>query len=80
MLATGTSRIHGWGWRLSVGLAAVPAIVLLVGSLLLPETPNSLFERGHHEQVSSRLDQLPSSSTHCSCLYLWMLVDKGDVP
>ena len=48
----GTSRIHTWGWRLSVGLAAVPAIVLFIGSLLLPETPNSLIERGHHEKVS----------------------------
>ena len=48
----GTSRIHTWGWRLSVGLAAVPAIVLFIGSLLLPETPNSLIERGHHEEAS----------------------------
>ncbi|CAL5224139.1 g6772 [Coccomyxa viridis] len=47
----GTSRIHEWGWRLSVGLAAVPAIVLLIGSLLLPETPNSLIERGHNEKA-----------------------------
>lgn len=55
--SAGTSRIHEWGWRLSVGLAAVPAIVLLIGSLLLPETPNSLIERGHNEKVHSAKQQ-----------------------
>ena len=33
------------GWRLSLGLAGVPACVLLLGGLLLPESPNSLIER-----------------------------------
>ena len=49
----GTQNIHDWGWRLSVGLAAVPAVILFIGGLVLPETPNSLIERGHHEQVGS---------------------------
>ena len=62
-LVTGTSRIHEWGWRLSVGLAAVPAIVLIIGSLLLPETPNSLFERGHHEKVPP--PNLPGCQAAC---------------
>ena len=40
------AKIHGgWGWRLSLGGAAVPAIIIIVGSLTLPETPNSLIER-----------------------------------
>ena len=47
----GTQRIDVWGWRLSLGLAAVPAIVLTLGGALLPETPNSLIERGHHAQA-----------------------------
>ncbi|KFM26855.1 H(+)/hexose cotransporter 2 [Auxenochlorella protothecoides] len=34
------------GWRVSLGLAGAFAIVLGVGSLVLPESPNSLVERG----------------------------------
>ncbi|XP_010935205.1 sugar transport protein MST4 [Elaeis guineensis] len=40
-----TSTIRPWGWRLSLGLAGVPAIILFLGSLLITETPTSLIER-----------------------------------
>ncbi|GAB2269734.1 Hexose carrier protein hex6 [Dionaea muscipula] len=36
---------RGWGWRLSLGLVAVPALVLTLGAIFLPETPNSLIQR-----------------------------------
>ena len=49
----GTSHITWWGWRLSLGLSAVPGFVLLVGGLVLPETPNSLIERGYLHRVLS---------------------------
>ena len=39
------------GWRLSLAGAAVPALLLFLGSLALPDTPNSLLERGHEEQA-----------------------------
>lgn len=39
-------KIHPWGWRLSLGLAGVPALLFTVGSLLIEETPNSLTQRG----------------------------------
>ena len=41
-----------WGWRLSLGLAALPGLLLLVGGLFLAETPNSLVERGYLQRVS----------------------------
>ncbi|KAJ4954956.1 hypothetical protein NE237_011739 [Protea cynaroides] len=47
----GTAKIKGgWGWRLSLGLAGIPAILLTIGALLVVETPNSLIERGHLEE------------------------------
>jgi MFS family permease len=52
----GTSHIKGgWGWRLSLGLAAVPAIMMTVGSFFLPDTPNSILERGNSEKAKQML-------------------------
>ncbi|XP_020578448.1 sugar transport protein 8-like isoform X2 [Phalaenopsis equestris] len=45
-----TSEIHPWGWRLSLGLAGVPASILCLGSFIIPETPSSLVERGMLEE------------------------------
>ena len=42
----GTALIEPWGWRISLALAGLPAIVLTLGGIFLPETPNSLVERG----------------------------------
>ncbi|KAJ0974876.1 hypothetical protein J5N97_016841 [Dioscorea zingiberensis] len=55
----GTSQIKaGWGWRISLGLAAVPAIIISLGSLLLPDTPSSLIERGHPAKARSMLKKV----------------------
>ncbi|XP_068644921.1 sugar transport protein 8-like, partial [Aristolochia californica] len=35
-----------WGWRLSLGLAGIPALILIIGSFSISETPTSLIERG----------------------------------
>ncbi|OEL32254.1 Sugar transport protein 5 [Dichanthelium oligosanthes] len=51
----GTSRIPTWGWRLSLGLAAAPAAVILVGALLIPDTPSSLIVRGRVEEACAAL-------------------------
>ncbi|KAK4419857.1 Sugar transport protein 6 [Sesamum alatum] len=45
-----TSKIHPYGWRISLGGAGFPAIFLGLGSLLIVETPTSLIERGKTEE------------------------------
>lgn len=41
----GTAK-HSMGWRLSLGLAIVPAAIMTVGALLISDTPTSLVQRG----------------------------------
>ncbi|KAK9156219.1 hypothetical protein Sjap_003699 [Stephania japonica] len=49
----------GWGWRLSLGLAVVPAAIVLLGSISLPDTPNSMIKRGvSEEEVKKNLRRL----------------------
>ncbi|KAG0501509.1 hypothetical protein HPP92_001581 [Vanilla planifolia] len=51
----GTAKIKGgWGWRVSLALAAVPAGIITVGSSS-SLTPNSLIERGHDEEARNML-------------------------
>ncbi|KAH7557375.1 hypothetical protein JRO89_XS11G0134400 [Xanthoceras sorbifolium] len=54
----GTEKIEGgWGWRISLGMAAVPASMLALGALFLPETPNSLIQRKNDPQKAKLLLQ-----------------------
>ncbi|KAI8465114.1 MAG: general substrate transporter [Monoraphidium minutum] len=46
------------GWRISLGLAGVPAVMLILGCIFVPETPNSLVERGHVEQAKETLAKI----------------------
>ena len=48
----------GWGWRLSLGLAGIPAVLLTIGALLVLETPNSLIERGSLDEGKSVLRKI----------------------
>ncbi|CAF2013715.1 unnamed protein product [Brassica oleracea] len=55
----GTAKIKGeWGWRLSLGLAGIPALLLTVGALLVTDTPNSLVERGRLNEGKAVLRQI----------------------
>ncbi|KAK9182569.1 hypothetical protein WN944_025714 [Citrus x changshan-huyou] len=55
----GTSHIKSqWGWRISLGLAGIPAALLTVGSLLVTDTPNSLIERGRFEEGKAVLRKI----------------------
>ncbi|KAL7093644.1 hypothetical protein ACP275_11G052000 [Erythranthe tilingii] len=58
----GVEKIHPWGWRLSLGLAAVPATFMFVGGLFLPETPNSLVEQGRLEEGRKILEKVRGTS------------------
>lgn len=51
-------RNVSWGWRLSLGLAAVPALILSLGSLTLNDTPNSLIERGKRDEAHKVLQKI----------------------
>jgi hypothetical protein len=43
------------GWRTSLSLAVIPAVVLALGGWFLPETPNSLLERGKDAEARAIL-------------------------
>ncbi|KAF3955497.1 hypothetical protein ACB098_12G108300 [Castanea mollissima] len=54
----GTQKIKGgWGWRISLGMAAVPASILTLGAIFLPETPNSLIQRNNDHQKAKLMLQ-----------------------
>lgn len=48
----------GWGWRLSLGLAGFPALLLTLGAIFVVDTPNSLIERGHLEEGKNVLKKI----------------------
>ncbi|XP_056160264.1 hexose carrier protein HEX6-like [Syzygium oleosum] len=56
----GAEKIEGgWGWGISLAMAAVPASILTLGAFLLPETPNSLIQRSSNiEKAKSMLRRI----------------------
>ncbi|KAI3943964.1 hypothetical protein MKW92_023440 [Papaver armeniacum] len=58
MVNYGTDKLKPWGWRLSLGLAAAPALLMTVGGYFLPETPNSLIEQGKKERGREILERI----------------------
>ncbi|MFI6122623.1 sugar porter family MFS transporter [Streptomyces sp. NPDC051064] len=56
--------VCGWlfagsgGWRIMFALAVIPAAVLAVGMLRLPESPRWLVEHGHHDTAKAVLRRL----------------------
>ncbi|CAH9108960.1 unnamed protein product [Cuscuta europaea] len=63
LLGLGCRIKGGWGWRLSLGLAGFPALLLTLGALFVVDTPNSLIERGHVDEgkrVLSRIRGTPN--------------------
>ncbi|XP_028771806.1 sugar transport protein 5-like [Neltuma alba] len=58
----GTSK-HTWGWRLSLGLAIVPAAVMALGAFLISDSPSSLVERNKIDQARKALLRVRGSDT-----------------
>ncbi|XP_022958540.1 sugar carrier protein C-like [Cucurbita moschata] len=48
----------GWGWRLSLGGAMVPAMIIIFGSMTLTDTPSSLIERDRHDEAKELLKKV----------------------
>ncbi|TKY70907.1 Sugar transport protein 1 [Spatholobus suberectus] len=46
---------NGEGWRNSLGFAAVPALMIGLGALFLPDSPSSLIERGQDDKAKEEL-------------------------
>ncbi|XP_062218254.1 sugar transport protein MST6-like [Phragmites australis] len=54
-----TSKIAGgWGWRIGLAFGAVPAAVIALGALAIPDTPISLIVRGDAEMARKTLAQI----------------------
>ncbi|CAI9771825.1 unnamed protein product [Fraxinus pennsylvanica] len=47
----------GWGWRISLAMAAAPAAILTIGAFFLPETPNSLIQQVNDHEKAKRMLQ-----------------------
>ncbi|AQK60515.1 Sugar carrier protein C [Zea mays] len=48
----------GWGWRIPVTFGAIPAAVIALGALAIPDTPASLVERGDTATARKTLSQI----------------------
>ncbi|KAK3026437.1 hypothetical protein RJ639_041449 [Escallonia herrerae] len=59
----GTQKIEGgWGWRISLAMAAAPASILTLGALFLPETPNSIIQRSNYQKAKRMLERIRCTS------------------
>jgi sugar porter (SP) family MFS transporter len=50
-------------WRLMLGLAAVPSLILLVGMTFMPETPRHLVRTGEEEEAQAVLEDVKSDES-----------------
>ncbi|EEF32198.1 sugar transporter, putative [Ricinus communis] len=54
----GTAKLHPYGYRVSLGLAGLPALFLFFGSLIITDTPTSLIERGKEDEGYQALENI----------------------
>ena len=62
-IGAGFQHVHGDGWRATVGIGAVPPIVLAALLLLCPESPRQLVSHGKHDAAESVLLRIYPTST-----------------
>jgi sugar porter (SP) family MFS transporter len=58
----GTQYLRPYGWRVSLACGAIPALMLTIGALVLPDTPNSLVLRGRKEDGRKVLERVRGTS------------------
>lgn len=64
LLNYGVQKIKGgWGWRISLAMAAAPATFLTIGAFFLPETANSLIQHGNDHQKAKKILQRVRGTT-----------------
>ncbi|GAX80890.1 hypothetical protein CEUSTIGMA_g8325.t1 [Chlamydomonas eustigma] len=61
-LNLGLLSIADYGWRISLALGAVPALLIILGCILLPDTPTSLIARGQDARAKAVLGYLRGTS------------------
>lgn len=59
-LAANHSKTNN-GWRLALGCASVPALILTIGALFIPDTPSSLIQRGKNVEALAALTKVRST-------------------
>lgn len=65
-----------WAWRMMLALAAVPAVVLFLGVMRLPESPRFLVRTGHAEQARRVLTMIhPADSVDAELNEIQQTVD-----
>ncbi|KAI9097564.1 hypothetical protein K1719_025335 [Acacia pycnantha] len=76
------SAKHPWGWRLSLGLAIVPAAIMAVGVLLISDSPTSLVQRNKIDRAKKALLRVRGSDTNVEPelqeLIKWSQVSKAN--
>jgi MFS transporter, SP family, sugar:H+ symporter len=60
----GANLINYWttnldiGWRISLGIVAIPALMFCIGCHFLCDTPSSMIERGKNEEAKKMLQKI----------------------
>ncbi|KAG6535999.1 sugar transport protein MST1-like isoform X1 [Zingiber officinale] len=74
----GASHVRAWGWRLSLGLAAVPAAAIFLSAILISDTPSSLVARGRIDDARKALIRIRGGDANAELKALERAVRDAD--